>query len=360
MDRFRLVPGSPSFHWRSRATQLDGHQLFSYARHAMIQFLAFLKHRKAFEKLRLLLPRYMCHEVIITLRQHAEHVSFFSQAEDFSFNLAQIREQCVRENINVVLISHLYGKRISVEPLRGICDELGIVLLEDSAHLPWFVLEDEPQYSHARIFTYRKLFALPYGASIRVCPAWRAAFASYCETEVEWKSEPFAGLAFFKWLARDSVKALIKGSGMTWRRAYAELGIDPLREFNCAPGVLRLCMQHLRDDQYVGNRKRNYELLRREFTSNFSGWKILDCNGERDVPYQFLIYQNTSIDAVSILDRFLYFGVSAVKGLELLPETRAQLGKDHPFNNQIGLPIHQDLSRAQIDHILETCRTALA
>lgn len=360
MDRFRLVPGSPSFHWRSRETRLDGHQLFSYARHAMIQFLAFLRHRKAFEKPRLLLPLYMCHEVIITLRQHAEHVSFFPQDEDLGFDPAQIREQCVREKINVVLISHLYGKRIAVEPLRGICDELGIVLLEDSAHLPWFVLDDEPQYSHAQFFTYRKLFALPYGASIKVCPEWREAFASYCETEVEWKSEDFAGLAFCKWLARESAKTLIKESKLTWRRSYAELGIDPLKEFNCVPGVLRLCMRHLYDDQYVENRKKNHELLKQEFTPAIPGWKILDCSGKNDVPYQFLIYRNAHTDVVSILNRFLHFGVSAVKGLELLPETRDQLGKDHPFNNQIGLPIHQDLSRGQIDHMLETCRTVLS
>lgn len=359
IDHFRLVPGSPSFHLRTGSSALAGHELFSYARHAMIEFLAFLRRRKGFGKINLLSPLYMCHEVITTLRQHTDTVTFFPQREDFSFDPLQIREQCQREDINVLLISHLYGKRLAVEPLRQLCDDLGIVLLEDSAHLPWFVLEDTPQYSHARFFTYRKLFALPYGASIKVCAEWQNEFSSYCRTDVAWKNEPLATLAFARWLARESAKSMIKSSGMTWRRSYTELGIDPLKEFNRAPGSLAFCLRHLQGSHYVVNRKKNYSLLRSEFSSDYPEWNFLDCSDEQDVPYQFLLYRKEQIDAESILGEFLHRGISAVKGLELLPETRAQLGINHPFNNQIGLPVQQDLTFAEVDHLLETCRKVL-
>jgi hypothetical protein len=48
-----------------------------------------------------------------------------------------------------------------------------------------------------------------------------------------------------------------------------------------------------------------------------------------------------------------------VKGLELPHATVDELGPAHPFNNQLCLPIHQDVGHAQIEHMIHACREIL-
>jgi hypothetical protein len=358
-DRFMLVPGAPCINVRATPAQGDGRIFFSFARHAMIGFLAFLGHTKGLAKINLLSPVYMCHEVIAALRPHTSGITFFEQGENLDFDLAAIESQCKRENINVLLVSHLYGKRLAIKPLRELCDSLDIILLEDSAHLPPFVLDDTPQCSHAQFFTDRKLFAVPYGASIRVCPEWRIEFGAYCKTHIAQITKPFAGLDYCKWLLRDAAKNVIRLSGIPWRRSYAELGIDPLPPFNAVPAILETHLHQLNGSRFVETRKKNYALLREGVLQQKPDWYVLECGNAPDVPYQFLLYRKGKTELAPLLTQFLQAGVGAVKGLELLPETRKLLGSDHPFNNQIALPLHQSVTPGQIEHMLRACQAFL-
>ena len=325
----------------------------------MLAFLEVVAARRNRERLNLLSPVYMCHEVIAALRQHGVNVSYFAQPDDLACDTAEIRARCESGAIDVLLVSHLYGRRVPLAPLRRLCDELNIVLLEDSAHLPWCVIEDEPMLADAQVYSHRKLFALPYGASIRVGAVWTSAFDGHCRSRIAWRTQPAAGAALAKWLTRESAKAAVMGLGLPWRRRYVPLGIDPLKPYNDVPLLLRRALEHLGTRGFVDNRRRNYEQLRRGFAALGTDWQILDCTGGRDVPYQFLVYRTQRSELVPLLERFLERGISAVQGLELLPETRAQLGPDHPFNNQIGLPVHQDITPAQIDFMLDACRAIL-
>jgi len=360
MEPFMLVPGSPFFHWSATTQPMSGHLLFSYSRHAMLAFISFLKSHKGLDGINLMLPEYMCHEVINAVSPYCNKVCFFPQYEDFTFDLAQLAVRCKKENVNVLMHSHLYGRFRPLDDVRAFCDERDIVLLEDSAHLPWFVLAEKHQHSHARFFTYRKLFALPYGASMQMCPEWREAFADFRTRHVPNIVEPRGALTFLKWLAREQVKERIVQSGLRWKRTYTELGIDPLKNHNELTRTLEHCIRRLNIDRYVDTRKRNFNALKQLFSSQLSHWAYLDCGAENDVPYQFLIFRREPIDSVAVINQFLQHGISAVKGLELSSETVQRLGPCHPFNNQIGLPIHQDVTQEQVEHIKAVCLKVLS
>jgi hypothetical protein len=360
MEPFKLVPGAPFYHWSTAAEPMRDHLLFSYSRHAMLAFISYLTMSRGLQGINLILPEYMCHEVINALRPVCNKVCFFTQSDDFSYDLAALIAQCEAEDINVIMHSHLYGKYRPLDDVRVFCDDREIVLLEDCAHLPWFVLASNRQYSHAQFFTYRKLFALPYGASLQVCPEWREEFADFRSKRVPNITEPHATLKLAKWLAREHVREVIVRSGKRWERTYTELGSDPLKDYNELTGALEQCMQHLYTQGYIDTRKRNYEALRNVFSTRLNHWHYLDSSAENDVPYQFLFFKQESIDLVTIINKFLQHGISAVKGLELSSETVRRLGLHHPFNNQIGLPIHQDVTQEQIEHMKAVCLKVLS
>jgi dTDP-4-amino-4,6-dideoxygalactose transaminase len=357
MKKFNIVQGTPFFHWDNSPPAMNQHVRFSYARHGMIEFLHFLKEKNKYPAIRLLSPQYMCHEVINSLGQHAEKITFYRQREDFSFDLDEIEQRIHENGCNVLLVSHLYGKYCrNLQEISTLCKTWGVVLIEDSAHLPWFYLAKRPQYSAAQFFTYRKLFSIPYGASVIAHNELNSDFHAYIKNNVK-KIRPQGGsLQFIKWLLREQAKRLIVESGIEWKRSYAELGADPLQNYNQLPAIVDCQLSHLDVGNFVQSRRQNYSRLKNFFKAELPAWHVLKFEPSTDVPYQFMFFKREHIDLLSIINQFLRRGISIVKGLELPADTIAQLGPGHPFNNQLCLPIHQDIRPSQIDHMMQSCR----
>ncbi len=360
MNQFRVVPGAPYFRWEHADFPWDRHFLFSYARHAMIEFLRFTKIRNNYPVLRLLSPRYMCHEVIKSLGEHVQEITYYNQREDFSFDIADIKRQVEAHGSNLLLVSHLYGKHCpNLEELGAYCKSANISLLEDSAHLPWFFLQNHNQHSDVQFFTYRKLFAIPYGASSVVNAALHPAFSHYMLDHIKTISPQWGYAGFAKWLLREQAKRLIVASGVEWKRSYVELGDDPLKDFNQLPAPVKAQLGHLNTNNFAKIRRENCARLNEFFKSELPAWHVLDFDLAKDIPYQFLFFKREKIDFRTIINQFLSRGISMVKGLELPQATVDELGPAHPFNNQLCLPIHQDVGHAQIEHMIQACREIL-
>jgi len=360
VSQFKLVPGAPYFHWSNANSNWDKHFLFSYSRHSMVEFLGFIKERNAYPALKILAPRYMCHEVITTLGEHAQDISYYEQAEDFSYDVGEIKALAYQHGCNILMVSHMYGKYCSkLKELSEFCEASNISLLEDSAHLPWFYLEKRPQYSDVQFFTYRKLFSIPYGASAVVRGALRPGFSQFVRNKVSKVYPPAVARATVKWFLREQTKRLIAKSGLGWKRHYVELGDDPLQPFNRLPGILESQLRHLDAHNFVQSRRDNFSRLNAFFKAELPAWEVLGFDLDNDVPYQFMFFKREQIDFKKIINQFLSYGISMVKGLELPRGTAIELGASHPFNNQLCLPIHQDVNRAQLDHMIHVCRQIL-
>lgn len=359
MKQFNLVPGSPYPHWQKSSFSWEKHFFFSYSRHAMIEFLKFIKVKKKYPTIKLLSPQYMCHEVINSLKQLDAQITYYSQQNDFSFDLSQLEKLIQLQEINVLFVSHLYGKYChQLKELSEICQKYNVVLLEDLAHLPWFELAEKTQYSQAQFFSYRKLFSIPYGASCLVHDNDQEGFSDYYRNKMVKIKEPGAISTLSKSLIREQAKKLIIKSGFEWKRSYAELGIDPLKEFNLLPEPLIYQLKHVKTAQFVSQRRKNFIKLQQAFRQRFQAWSFLDfdcAESSLDVPYSFLFFKEEKINSVEIINRFLSRGISLVKGLELHPEVVRELGVNHPFNNQLALPLHQDITEEQVEHMINVC-----
>lgn len=360
MKQFNLVPGSPYPHWQKNSFSWEKHFFFSYSRHAMIEFLKFVQQEKQYSTIKLLSPQYMCHEVINSLSEHAGQIVYYPQNEDFSFDLKKVEELVLAHSINVMMVSHLYGHYYGkLKEVSELCQKLNVVLLEDIAHLPWFTVEGRTQYSHAQFFSYRKLFSIPYGATCLIHEPEREKFDHYYHHQMIKRQDKGTIRNLAKSMIREQVKKMIIKTGLEWKRHYVELGLDPLKEYNQLPAILISQLKHVKTDDYILHRRQNFLRLKKVFESELKSWAFLDFDLSNDIPYSFLFYKRQKIDSVAIINKFLSRGISAVKGLELHPKVVLELGENHPFNNQLSLPIHQDVTLDQVDHMINVCREIL-
>lgn len=360
MKHFMLVPASPYLTSRRSFRELKEHHFYSYSRHAMISFLEFIKIKNKWATLRLLLPEYMCHEVINSLRTVADRIDYYNQNEDFSFDTSEIERQTKLNRCNVLMVSHLYGRYCAnIEQISTYCKNKDITIIEDSAHLPWFYVENFIQHSDVCIYTYRKLFAVPYGASSVVNKQLKSEFSRYMTERYKEVHSRYSSLTYIVWIFREYLRQLVSLSGIAWRRKYIDLGDDPLQSFNRAPKLIKSRIKTLNTDNVVEIRRRNYALLSAFFDEEITGWTAVKFDLKSDVPYQFIFFRHEKIEYQEIIDRFLHFGVSVVRGLKLVEETADRLGSRHPFNNQLCLPIHQDVSLEQIEYMINICRKIL-
>jgi hypothetical protein len=349
----RLIPGAPRLKIpKVISSEPDTELYFSYARHAMIKFLDFIRIVENSFHVRLIAPNYMCHEVINAISPRVTSVDYYDVTVDFEVNFETLLALIDSDKLNVVLVSHLYGRLFPQTMIADLEGRHRVYVIEDSAHLPRFYLSEMPIRSSIRVFTYRKLFGVPHGATCALREGLDEPFKNYYRNTGESFSHYWTNLQEIRWIIREVVKSLL----IIFRinplgRRYKELGSDPLNSITSLSLCVRQLIRHQDLSNFIERRRSNYVALKEIFDSQSSGWRYVKFDLSKDIPYQFVVYKDEPFESVGIINDFLSFGISVVKGLELPRTVREKLGHSHPFNNQICFPLHQDLDDADIAYL---------
>ncbi len=85
----------------------------------------------------LLAPAYHCRTMLDGALQRGAPVDFYPLDEHLRPQLPALRQrlEALRPRPRALLVSHYFGFPQNLEPLRALCDELGLALIEDCSHL---------------------------------------------------------------------------------------------------------------------------------------------------------------------------------------------------------------------------------
>jgi len=325
--------------------------LFSLARYALIHYLQYLSSLRTRPVRRVLLPDYMCHEVATSLRYHGYESGYYALDQDFGVSGQAVADAIADSRYDVVLFGHFYGKTCpNLAEVSHICHAKGITVIEDCVHLPFpYHADFLDSHSDAKLFTHRKVYPIPFGASI-VLKDGQAEFAQFVKDKIDRRY--WVGIMeTIDWAARQIVKKGLQLTGKTYAPPYRDLSNDPLKPFNFAcPGTAGLLsMRNL--DEAVDRRRKNYEtyLLHRDVWE--ARGRLLEFDLKVDVPYMFVMYITNEQDAPSLVARLAKQAVPAVQGMALDESVRWRLPRDHDYHRILALPLHQDIHAGHIQRI---------
>jgi hypothetical protein len=355
VSAFRTVPGAPF--WRlPRGGPLPAPTpfLFSFERHALERWLQFAESRRGARLADVLVPDYMCHEVVASLRAAGRTVSYYPLGPGFEPDVERLAGLLApRRGRAAVMACHFYGRRIRAwDGLLAAGRAADAPLAEDCAHRPF----PEPGAPDAdvRLHTFRKTYGVPYGATALLREG-QAAFNGFVE-EVSAPRADRDGAGLLRWGARELAKRAAIAARLPLRRSYRDLSQDPLKPFESvhpwAAGLLRA------GDPERARRVRLGNLARYAAgAAAFDGWaEPLAFDPARDVPYQLLLTLAPGLSPRAAIAYFLERGVSALEGLALPHDVLAGLAPEHPYRRQLALPLHQDVGPDDVAYVLETAR----
>lgn len=355
---FRTVPGAPYLRLGGGPRLPTPTPFwFSFERHALESWLRFEEARRGARLDAVLVPDFMCHEVVNSLRDARREAVFFPLGPDFSVDPARVAEALApRRGRAAVFMCHFYGRLVrSWAGVAEACRAAGAPLAEDCAHLPYPDPEDAaPAAADVRLYTFRKVYGVPYGATARL-RSGQAEFNAFAAERSGPKADgDTAGL--LAWGARELVKRAAIAARLPLRRAYRDLSQDPLKPFEAAhpwaEGFLGAG-----EPERARRRRRENHALYRAADDVFRGWaEPLACDGEGDVPYQLLLTLSPRVEPREFISFCLARGVSALAGLALHEDVLRALPAGHPYLRQAALPLHQDVSAEDVAYVLEVAR----
>ena len=353
-----IVPGSPILKFLSLfCFDVSSHKKtpwFSYFRHAFILYLRFLKEKKERAVKTILLPDYMCHEVVKSLRDEGYDIVFYPLDKDFEIDIEVLQKLLeAAQKIDVVVVAHFYGKIVrNFSDIAGLCQKNNILLIEDCAHVP-----NSPSalsadmMADARIFSHRKLFALPDGAQI-ILKNEQEAFHNFVRDKIKLVYGP-GYFDITKWIIKALLKKLLFVFNIELKRTYHDLSQDPLKPYNFSrPFVSRLLKS--RDITFcVEQRRKNYASYLSKIKKIGDWFQPIKFDISIDVPYQLLLTLRNDVDQMDFINFFLEKCVAAVLGMAIDEGILKGLSEDHPYRHQVALPLHQSLSEKHISYVYE-------
>jgi dTDP-4-amino-4,6-dideoxygalactose transaminase len=361
---------------------------------------------------RALLPAYICKAAVEPIAAYGLHVDFYGVRRDCSVDFADL-EARICADTRVVLSAHYFGFPQKMEEFDRICGAHRLLLFEDCAH----VLRGEyagralGSFGDASVFSYRKHLPMFDGAELLlrgVRPIGdRAGDRDSDRVAV---GSRFAGAAGKHILghalagsqsvtARWSSRALEFAKKVAGRRNVAEVAADAgatgetvaLRKTDAAAGTdtakaqgvpvtvdnntvsferdlvnepmtraSRWVLQHANVEKIARRRAENFALLREELRDIEGVTVLSDRSGEKVCPWVCPILIDGVADAHLALRSA---GIPAVTWGGVRPEgigAREYADADFLYDNLIFLPVHQNLSGAQLRFIAEEVKRVRA
>lgn len=352
----QYIPSNPVLDF---GALLDGRKLsfpapglFSVARHALTGYLHYLSSLRPKPVKNILVPDYMCHEVNSALRQSGFKLARYGLTPDLDATVDSLEAAARGVEVDALILTHFYGRMTRQLPeIAAWCRGRGIALIEDCVHLPFPYHAEYPldaaaeTSSDARLFTLRKVYPVPLGATI-VLRNGQEPFARFIDTHIG-RSYPDSRLELWKWAGKQLVKKGLLWTGMGYRQRYQDLSDDPLKTFNFLPAERGRWLSVANHERAVRRRRENYRRYLRHATS----WgRRLDFT-PLDVPYMMVIFLRPELEPLALVQQLMARGVPAALGLALDSELLQTLPAGHPYRRILSLPIHQDISESHIDRI---------
>ena len=329
--------------------------VFSVARHAMIAYLRYLSEVRRKPTATVLIPDYMCHEVVTALAEAGFRLRRYALDENLDASASDL-DAAAGDGVDAVVLTHFYGRVARRLPeIAAWCRRRGAALIEDCVHLPYpFHAEfpaggDPSSLSDARVFTFRKVYPVPLGAAI-VLRECQADFARFVDAKVG-RRYPDEGLDYWKWAAKQMVKKSLLAAGLGYKQSYRDLSEDPLKPYNFLPARFDRLLTRTHFERAVARRRENAARYAgfRPFTE--ASWGRPLEFAATDVPYMYVVFLNEGLEALPTVKRLMARGIPAVLGLALDEDFLKTLPADHRYRRVLSLPLHQDIREQDIDYI---------
>jgi dTDP-4-amino-4,6-dideoxygalactose transaminase len=309
------------------------------------------------------LPGYFCNEALDPVRRLSANLKYYAMREDLTPDWEKLSEGfCSSAEKQIFVLVHYFGFPNATGEAKAYCDQHGLILFEDSAHM--LRLEADVGFGPLMIFSPRKILAVPFGGLLLTSGKL-----------VGLPDAPTGGddwLGTILWVIRRVTQRVLSALHFPWhllmnhQEAAADTEAKPL-DLNehwegCNSYLLRLLTVSARNmEKVVEQRRRNYARLL-EWTAGLAQSRPLFPRIPDGVcPYAFpLLVDRGSDDAVQKLQRN---GVMASRWPDLPPEV-LEAPSQHEvairtYEQLLLLPIHQSLSLRQIDIEGQQLRVAL-
>lgn len=350
---------------------------FFWARNAIFHCLSALKIQPKEE---ILVPAFICSAAVEPITAYGANVVFYDVKRNCEPSLEDLRAR-IGSRTRAVLVVHYFGFPQQLHKMRSVCDQYGLLLIEDCAHVLPSLPGEQPvgTYGDACVFSWRKLLPINDGAALYLKNP-RDRFQPELKREslrltlriakglldqlVEQSSYPMIRIPY-SWVDRSKKRLLKAIEGA--RTNVSGTGLDgnlpdfDLRSVNLPMTRLsRWILRHSTISEIIEKRRRNYALLLKEVlqtpgvTPLFAELPMGVC------PWVFPVFFDSVSNAhLSLRQEGIpatsWSGVrSASLSMGSFPDS------DFLYDNLVFLPIHQSLEEAQITKIVTAVKAVRA
>lgn len=309
------------------------------------------------------IPDYFCNEALDPLRYRRVTIKFYPIQEDLTPDYSALQGRYTHgPETQVLLIVHYFGFPNAIQAAKAFCDQLGMMLLEDAAHV--LLPSASMIRGHIQVFSPRKSLPVPSGGILVI--------SRELELHLDNISRACWSIDSLCWLYRRLAQSILFQLHIPWhclwtvyRRSRSVNEISELRhnsQEQCDSFALRLLtVMEQRLDEVIERRRVNYQRLL-DWTSELVWAHPLFSSLPNGVcPYALPLWVESG--AEKMVTRLRRVGIPASRWPNLPPEVLGNV-RHHKVANMIHehvllLPVHQTLSLSQIDMMGQRLRTLL-
>lgn len=160
-------PGLSPFFWLNKGNgikEIDNCLLFSHARGALNYYLNRLKLGSGKKEWQILLPDYICDDLVRAIKKAGFEVSYYNINEDLRPDENDIIENITDKTL-AILVVHYFGFYIPIDDIASYCRQKGVYVIDDCAHVLFYDYKTAYRIfkGDAAIFSLRKIFPIPDG-----------------------------------------------------------------------------------------------------------------------------------------------------------------------------------------------------
>lgn len=312
-----------------------------------------------------LVPAFNCPSMVVPVRALGATPVWYGIEESLEVNVRTL-ERAITPRTRAVLVPRLFGIVQDLAPIRALCDERSLVMIEDCAHAFFRPRGDEQAGSvgHYTVASTRKFFPVPEGGILtsasRNLTSLDVAGVSWLQSARALFDTVDIAAGYHRLGAAGSMLRAAKAARrrapavVTDKTNSADVAEEPATSLTvrAAAGVARLMPAHLADAQLVQARRRNYQRVVRGLQSIPALKLFAMPPADAFVPY---------VVPVLLSDPPRQFARLKELGVPMWRWEYSQLGicqvTDWYSRAMIQLPCHQSLTDAEIDRMLELIAT---
>lgn len=369
------LPGVKSLVWALTARAFpaerwlqgrQGYMALTYHRgsFALAAGLEAVRRNAAIESVAVWIPAYFCNEALDPVRFLSVKIKFYPIQQDLTPDWSYLGSQVERQvKPQVLVLVHYFGFPNALEKARNFCDQYGMMLLEDAAHV--LLPDSVVGRGDLVVFSPRKLLAVPSGGILLATEELVRELAVAAGKKVrgetlQWiirrlAQKCFTGLHIpwhFLWTSHGKVFHSTIGNGFV---RQSDLGCDSY-------GLRLLTVMAGQVDYVIEKRRGNYQRLMEWVSEIVPAVPLFRNLPDGVCPYAFpLLLNRGGEDAVAKLRSW---GIPASRWPDLAPEIltgeRKYKVAIETYKQLMLLPVHQSLTLKQVDWVGQRLRAALS